>query len=166
MADKKKVRELMVLLAEYPRVYEHETLKDAIKTLKDYIAKGKEHRSLLVFSNIRKIGGEEELVGILTVRDILKALEKNIAIRTNRELPAMSWAYFYRKDPASDLVFTTVGQVVRPLVKAFIQADKEVTKAIEIMMTKGVNIIPVFEGKKAVGIIRGLDLLDYIGDLI
>jgi CBS domain-containing protein len=41
-----------------------------------------------------------------------------------------------------------------------------VTKAIELMMTKNVNILPVFEGKKAVGLIRALDLLDYIGDMI
>lgn len=166
MPETKSIRELMVPIEEYPKVYQTGTLKDAIKTLKDYIDKGKEHRSLLVFSNAKKINGEEELIGILTVRDILKTLENNIAIRTNKEVATMSWAFFYRKDPISELVISTVGQTLRPLVKAFIQADKDVTQAIELMMTKGVNIVPVFEGKKAVGVIRALDLLDYIGELI
>jgi len=59
-----------------------------------------------------------------------------------------------------------VGKVVRPLVKAFIQADDDVTRAIELMMTKNVNVLPVFEGKKAVGVLRALDLLDYIGEML
>lgn len=166
MPETKKVRELMLPISEYPVVYDTDTLKDAIKTLKNYLAEGKEHRSLMVFSKTRKIGGEDELVGILTVRDILNTMKRNKMCYENTELFTLSWAFFYHKDPVRECTVTDVGRVVRPLVKAFIQADETVTRAIELMMTKNVNILPVFEGKKAVGVIRALDLLDYIGDMI
>lgn len=166
MPETKKVRELMVPLSEYPLVYETDTLKDAIKVLRNYRAAGHEHRSLLVFSKTKKVGNEEQLVGILTTRDILKAIKKNRMLYDNTELFTMSWAFFYRKEPLNELTVTRVGQAIRPLVDAYVQADDTVTRAIELMMTKNVNILPVFEGQKAVGIIRAIDILDYIGEML
>ncbi|RKO65559.1 CBS domain-containing protein [Desulfofundulus salinus] len=166
MSETRKVRELMVPLSEYPVVYETDTLKDAIKVLRNYRAAGHEHRSLLVFSKTRKVGDEEQLVGILTTRDILNAIKKNRMLYDNTELFTMSWAFFYRKEPLNELTVTRVGQAIRPLVDAYVQADDIVTRAIELMLTKNVNILPVFEGKKAVGIIRAIDLLDYIAGML
>lgn len=165
MPEKKKVGELMVSLAEYPFVYETDSLKDAVKVLKGYLDEGKSHRSLLVFSKTKKVAGEEELVGILTVRDILNTIKKNRKCPGKADL-FMSWALFYRKDVLDECLVTTVGQAIRPLVKAFVQVDDSITKAIELMMNNNVNLLPVFENKKAVGIIRALDILDYIGILI
>lgn len=78
----------------------------------------------------------------------------------------MSWAFFYHKTPLEQYTVTRVGQAARPLVKAFLQDNDTVTRAIELMMTQNVNLIPVFRDKKAVGILRALDLLDYIGDML
>ncbi|WP_027718295.1 CBS domain-containing protein [Desulfovirgula thermocuniculi] len=166
MPENRKVAELMVPLAEYPVVYETDTLKEAILTLRNYRAAGHHHRSVLVFSRTKKVQGEEMLVGILTTRDILNAIKKNKMLYDNTELFTMSWAFFYRREPLEELTITRVGQAIRPLVDAYVQADDTVTRAIELMMTKNVNILPVFEGKKAVGIIRAIDLLDYIADML
>ncbi|MGB9803551.1 cyclic nucleotide-binding/CBS domain-containing protein [Desulfofundulus sp.] len=166
MPETKKVRELMVPLSEYPVVYETDTLKEAIRVLRDYRAAGHEHRSLLVFSREKKVGNEERLVGILTTRDILNAIKKNRMLYDNTELFTMSWAFFYRREPLSELTVTRVGQAIRPLVDAYLQADDTVTRAVELMMTKNVNLLPVFEGKKAVGIIRAIDILDYISSML
>lgn len=166
MPESKKVRELMVPLSDYPVVYDTDSLQVAIKTLKGYLADGKEHRSLVVLSRSKKVAGEEELVGILTVRDILNAIKRNKMCYDNTELYALSWAYFYHRDPVKECTVTDVGKVVRPLVKAFVHVDDQVTRAIELMMTKNVNVLPVFEGKKAVGVLRALDLLDYIGEML
>lgn len=167
MPENKKVRELMVPLNEYPFVYDTDTLKDAIEVLRKHrLGKEHLHRSILVFSKTEKIENEEKLIGILTVRDFLQAIQKNRFIYDNTEIFTMSWAYFYRKDPLKESLVTKVGKAMRPLVKAYLQADDTVTRAIELMMTKKVNIIPVFEGKKAVGIIRVIDILDYIGDML
>ena len=166
MPETKAVKELMLPISEYPIVYEDDTLKDAIKTLKAHIAEGKEHRSLVVFSKTKKIGNEEQLVAILTVRDILNTIKKNRMLYENTELFTLSWAFFYHRTPLEQYTITKAGQSARPLVKAFLQGEDNVTRAIELMMTQNVNIIPVFQNKKAIGIIRALDILDYIGDML
>jgi len=168
MPGTKKIKEIMIQISEYPVVYDDDTLKDAVKILKNYLDGGKEHRSLLVFSRTGKVGGEEELIGILTVRDILNALKRNRTGYDNADLFTMSlaslgWAYL---ETAGKFVNVKVGEVLRPLVEAFIRSDDNITTAIELMMNKNVNILPVFDGKKAVGIIRALDVLDYIVEVL
>lgn len=168
MPETTKVKKVMVPITEYPVVYDEDTLKDAIMSLKKYLDEGKEHRSLLVFSITRKVNGEEELIGILTIRDILNAIKKNRKGYDNNELVSMSmasmgWAYL---GPLGQYTNVKVGKVIRPLVSVFIQSDENVSKAIELMMNNSVNILPVFEGKKAMGIIRALDILASIGDML
>lgn len=166
MPETKKIEALMVPLAEYPVVYDTDNLKDAILVLKKYLAGGKGHRSLLVFSKSKKVGGEEQLVGILTVRDILNAIKANTLTYNGAELFEISWSRFYHRDPFQKTLITKVGDVIRPLVQAFVQSDQDVAAAIRLMMTKNVSLLPVFEGKKAVGVIRAIDLLDYLGAMI
>lgn len=168
MPDTTKVKKVMVPITGYPVVYDEDTLKDAIIALKKYLDEGKEHRSLLVFSKTRKVNGEEELIGILTIRDILNAIKKNKKGYDNNELVSMSmasmgWAYL---SPVGEYTNVKVSKVIRPLVSVFIQSDENVSKAIELMMDNSVNILPVFEGKKAMGIIRALDILASIGDML
>lgn len=166
MPGSKKVKELMLPLSEYPVVYETDTLKEAVLVLKRHLAGGRGYRSILVFSKTRKVGSEDQLVGILTVRDILNAMKRNNACYDGTELFKESWAMFYHRDPLQQCQITRVGDVVRPLVEAYIQADQDVTQAIRKMMAKNVNILPVFEGNRAVGLIRAVDLLDYIGEML
>ncbi|AGL00683.1 CBS domain-containing protein [Desulfoscipio gibsoniae] len=165
MPEKKMVKDLMLPVTEYPRIYDTDSLKDAIMALKEFMATGKKYRSLLVFSKTKKVNNEEQLVGILTVRDILNCIKNNTLSYDGPELFGMSWARFYHKDPLKKPLVTKVGDMVRPLVQAFIQSDQNVTDAIRLMITKNVNILPVFKGQRAVGIIRAVDLLDYIGDM-
>lgn len=163
MPETKKVKELMVPISEYPVVYNTDTLKDAIKVLKTYHIDSKEHRSMLVF---KREGTEEKLAGILTVRDILNTIKGKTMSYDSNELFTMSWSRFYGKSSLSSSVSTKVGDAIRPLVTEFVQIEQDVSDAIRIMMTKGINILPVFEGEKPVGIIRAIDILDYIGELI
>jgi CBS domain-containing protein len=149
--ETKKVGELMLPLGEYPEVYDSDTLKDAIKVLRNYRAAGHEHRSLLVFSKT-KVDNEEQLVGILTTRDILKAIKTNRLLYDNTELFTMSWAFFYRKDPLNELTVTKVGQAIRPLVDACVQAGDTVVRAIELRMTKNVNCCPFLREEKLWGL--------------
>ena len=166
MASTKPVRDLMVPISDYPLVYDTDSLKEAIVTLKNYMVGCKEYRSLLVFSKTKKIGGEPELVGILTIRDILNAIKRITLSYSGDELYVISWAWFYQKKSLKDTVTINVHNALRPLVYAFVQADQDVTVAIRKMMTKNVNILPVFEGHKPVGILRTLDILDYISDML
>jgi len=163
MPGTKKVKELMVPVAEYPVVYNSDTLKDAIQVLKNYLNENKQHRSMTVLS---REGTEEKLAGILTVRDILNAIKAKTLSYEGAEAFTMSWSRFYHKSSLCVSCTTKVADAIRPLVTDFVQSEQDVSDAIGIMMTKKINILPVFEGEKLVGIIRAIDVLDYIGELL
>lgn len=60
----KKVEEVMVTISEYPVIYGDDSLSEAIMMLKNSLARDKGHRSLMVFSKVQKVSGEEMLIGI------------------------------------------------------------------------------------------------------
>ncbi|HZK86278.1 MAG TPA: CBS domain-containing protein [Desulfosporosinus sp.] len=163
MPGTKKVNTLMVPVSEYPVVYDTDTLKDAINALKNYIGENKEHRSMIVLT---REGTKEKLAGILTVRDILNAIKAKNMSYDGAEAFNMSWSRFYHKSSLCISCTTKVADAIRPLVTDFVQSEQDVSDAIGIMMTKKINILPVFEGEKLVGIIRAIDVLDYIGELL
>jgi CBS domain-containing protein len=163
MPGTKKVNELMVPISAYPLIYNTDSLKDAIKVLENYLSENKEHRSMVV---LRREGRSEKLEGILTVRDILNTIKMNTINYDNDEVFKMSWSRFYDLNSLFCSCATKVADVIRPLVTDFIQSEQDVSDAIRIMMTKNINILPVFEGEKTVGLIRAIDILDYIGKLL
>ncbi|HZK53642.1 MAG TPA: CBS domain-containing protein [Desulfosporosinus sp.] len=163
MPGTKKVKVLMVPVSEYPVVYNTDTLKDAIKVLQNYIGENKQHRSMIV---LKKEGTEEKIAGILTVRDILNAIKVKTLSYEGAEAFTMSWSRFYHKSSLCISCTTKVGDAIRPLVTDFVQSEQNVSDAIGIMMTKKINILPVFEGKELIGIIRAIDVLDYVGELL
>lgn len=166
MPETKKVKELMVPVSsssEYPIVYNTDTLRDAIKVLKKCTGGSKVHRSMIV---LKREGTEEKLAGILTVRDILNAIKvKSINNDKDGKFPVM-WGNFYRKSSLGYSVSTKVSDAIRPLVTEFVHSEQNVSDAIRIMMTKKINILPVFEGGKPIGIIRAIDILYYIEDCL
>ncbi|EHQ88335.1 CBS domain-containing protein [Desulfosporosinus youngiae] len=166
MPDKKRVKELMVPVSpssEYPVVYNTDTLRDAIKVLKNRTGECKEHRSIIV---LKQEGTEVKLAGILTVRDILNAIKGKTINSDNNENFPVSWSGFYHKSSLGYSVSTKVADAIRPLVTEFVHSEQNVSDAIRIMMTKKINILPVFEGGKPIGIIRAIDILYYIEECL
>ncbi|WP_088186683.1 CBS domain-containing protein [Desulfosporosinus sp. FKA] len=169
MPETKKVKDLMVPVSsssssEYPVVYNTDTLRDAIKVLKDYSGESKKHRSIIV---LKKEGNEERLAGILTVRDILNAIKvKTLNNNDTAENFPVSWGNFYRKSSLGYSVNTKVADAIRPLVTEFVHSEQNLSDAIRIMMTKKINILPVLEGGKPIGIIRAIDILYYIEECL
>lgn len=166
MPENKKAKELMVPISEYPVVYDTDSIKDAIMVLKEHFVNGTGHRSLLVLSKTKKINNEDELVGIVTIRDILHAIKRKIMAYDIDELYSMSWALFFRHEYLRETTAEKTGDIIKPLVHAYIQTGEDVSVAIRKMMTKNVNILPVFEGNKVVGILRAVDILDYIAEML
>lgn len=174
MDTAKKVSDMMIPISEYPVIYGSDSLNDAIIMLKNNFAKEKGHRSLLVFCKVQKVQGEERLIGILTVGDILRTLKKITKSYGIDEMMDIAMSFnAYDKDARikqekimSEGFSTKVKDSMRPMVDAFIQSNQEISDAIVLMMTNNVYVIPVFEGKKAVGVLRAIDILDYIGDML
>ncbi|MEW5952264.1 MAG: CBS domain-containing protein [Bacillota bacterium] len=174
MVEMKKVEAVMVSIAEYPVIYGSDSLDKAIIILKNNLARDKGHRSLMVFSKDEKVNGEEKLIGIFTVGDILRAMKKISKFYSLEEMMdiAMSFSGYDRDARARqerilrEGFSTKVGDNMRPLVDAFLQQDQDITDAIRVMLTNNVHVVPVFSGKKAVGVLRAIDILDYIGDML
>lgn len=166
MPETKKVKDLMVPVSsssDYPIVYNTDTLRDAIKVLKKCTGESKIHRSMIV---LKREGTEEKLAGILTVRDILNAIKsKTINSDNDGKFPVL-WGNFYRKSTLGQSVSTKVSDAIRPLVTEFVHSEQNASDAIRIMMTKKINILPVFEGGKPIGIIRAIDILYYIEECL
>jgi len=157
----KKVKELMLLPGEYPAIRDTDSLKEALETLREYReGQGHHHRSLLVFNN------EDKLVGILTIRGIMDGVQRNMMHYENTELWNIGWAALYRKDAFKKYTISEVKQVMRPLIEAWVSSDDTVNTAIKLMMTKKVNILPVFKDGKAVGILRLVDILNCVSEFI
>ena len=170
----KKVEEVMVPISEYPVIYGADSLNDATIMLKTNFAKDKAHRSLMVFCKVQKVAGEEKLIGIMTVGDILRALKKMTKSYDDREMMsiAMSFGGYDRNVRSQQEKIMKEGYSVkirdnmRPMVQAFVQSDQTLEEAINLMMTNNVQVLPVFTGKKAVGVLRAIDVLDFIGDVL
>lgn len=170
----KKVEEVMVPISEYPVIYGADSLNDAILMLKASNSKDKGHRSLLVFCKVQKVVGEERLIGIITVGDIIKALKKLTSSYDEEEMITIAMSFGgYDRDIRNrqekimkEGYSIKVRDNMKPLVNAFVQSDQALDEAVQVMMNNNVQYVPVFKGKKAVGVLRALDILDSIGDVL
>ncbi|MTI85545.1 MAG: CBS domain-containing protein [Firmicutes bacterium] len=156
---KKPVRDVMVPLEQYPSVHVNSTLAEAIKALKNSfhidqrgIISGQ--RSLLVLNEDR------DLVGILTIRSMLDA------IKVKSTVGAALTRLFSRDVVEDNAMLINVSEVMRPVFSNCVDVNDNAAEAVQVMLTGKVNIIPVMEGDKAVGIIRSVDLFNIIGELL
>ena len=134
MPHKTKVREVMIPLKKYPHIPQWFTLRQAVAIVRESAfecAGAFEPRTVLVFNE------KHQLVGILTLRDLLKGLEPGFL--REREL--------IKTDPLIKIVEgellgpgmkaqaeKPVSEVMSP-VKVSIKADDSLVRAIFLMVT-------------------------------
>ncbi|MEW5898015.1 MAG: CBS domain-containing protein [Bacillota bacterium] len=150
-------REIMVPVSKYAAVNENDSLKHAIQVLKDSLPSG--FRTLIVLDN------EGNLAGFLTTRTLLKALgvygvEEDIWTTDN-------WGTFFMRIEKERLKKVKVKKIMRPVVKVFVNEDTPVQEVARVILTNQINHIPVLDKeKKAVGIIRTIDILDVLAGFL
>ncbi|ABO50043.1 CBS domain containing protein [Desulforamulus reducens MI-1] len=150
------IREVMVPIAEYSVVMEHMPVKKAIEVLKKSFHRDENggivgHRSLLVTNK------KGELVGIVTLRNILKA------VLTKYDLPDNYLWIYSVKDSGPNM---PVKGVMRSTKIAFVDIEDDWYRVIDIFLTKKVNSLPVVEKGKLVGVIRTIDVFGILGILL
>lgn len=165
MPHKRKVREIMIPLKKYPHIPQWFTLRQAVAIVRESAFEGAgafEPRTVLVFDE------KHQLVGILTLRDLLKGLEPG----------------FYRErqlilsDPTYKIIEgellgpgmkrqaeKPVSEVMSP-VKVSVKADDSLVKAIFLMVNEKVGMMPVLEEGKVVGIVRLTDIFLQVSQAI
>lgn len=147
MEAKKKLKDLIIPLSEYPHMPYWGTLREAIVQLNVAYETG--HHAVLVFDEAYK------LVGMLLQKDILKGLEPKFAQHYEDGVPIF-W---------DDLLKTgSEKQLARPVkefmseVKAMIDVEDSILKASHIMLQEDTYLLPVMEGDKLIGVLRMGDL--------
>lgn len=165
MPHKTKVREVMIPLKKYPHIPQWFTLRQAVAIVRESAfecAGAFEPRTVLVFNE------KHQLVGILTLRDLLKGLEPGFL--REREL--------IKTDPLIKIVEgellgpgmraqaeKPVSEVMSP-VKVSIKADDSLVRAIFLMVNENVGMMPVLEGDQVVGMVRLTDLFLQVSQAI
>ncbi len=153
----KKVRELMIPLKDYPHLPYWFSLQQAVAIVRESAIKfagSFEPRTVLVFNE------KYQIVGILTLRDILKGLEPAFLIETD----------LTKIDPSLAVVRGELfgpnmkHQATRPVsdvmgpIKVTVNADDSLAKALLLMVKEGVGMMPVLDNQHVVGMVRLTDL--------
>lgn len=180
MMTDKKVRDIMVPLADYATVSEDATLYEAVLALREAQVKfdpGKDpHRAILVLDN------HGDVVGKLSQLDLIKGLEPNYEkIGDFRETSRFGFTSDFLKSlmrnyglwnhPLMDLCGKAAEKKVREIMYAptqgeFVREDALLDEAIHQLIVGHHQSLLVTKGKKIVGVLRLSDVFREVCDLI
>lgn len=170
----KRVKEIMIPVEQYPSVRDNATLREAIIKIEEAQLEVERRKSLprvlLVFDEI------DVLVGTVRRRDIMRGLEpkyllskpleykkKLFDIDVDPNLAELSYDRVVRgiREQAN----RPVSDVMKP-VAAILDADDHVMKAVQAMVALDVNLIPVLQDGKLVGVVRSVDAFHDLAQLV
>ena len=170
MSDGKVVKDLMIGIFEYPHIPYWFSINQAVRIIKvSFISTKKypEPMAILVFDE------KYNLMGTLTLKDILKGLEPRfMSATTKAQVPdedesslALIWDSLFTKG-TQELAEKPVSEVMVP-AKHFIDPNDPVTKAAYLMVHHDLVLLPVLENKKKfVGLVRMVEIFDEISNAI
>jgi CBS-domain-containing membrane protein len=145
--EKKKVKDMVIPLSDYPHLPYWGTLKEAIIQLNVAYEAG--HHTVLIFDE------SDKLVGILLEREILKGIEPKFA-QHYEDGVSILW---------DELLNSGIEkQLERPIkefmssIKASVDGNDTALKASHIMLHDSVYLLPVMDGDKVIGVVRMRDL--------
>lgn len=171
------VRDLMVPIDNYPHVHELGTIRNALLAVGASSVRLKDGH-LLSPRYVVIVGDDQRLVGVLSRRDLLRGLSPHNIVMENslRNLGGFFSLQDYKSIwPSSWLSLLTPAAVknanssVSPLVKStepVVDIDDEIDKVIEQMLDHSVDIIPVVDGNKVVGVVLMTDVFDNVAQYV
>jgi CBS domain-containing protein len=170
MSDSKAVKDLMIGISEYPHVLPSSPLSQAIKKAKALCARDSKYCEPLA---ILVVDGKNQLLGTLTLRDILRGLEPRFLKPTTKaQVPeedeaalSVIWDSLFDRE-SRDLAERPVSEIMVP-AQYFVGPDDRITKAAYLMLHHDLIMLPVLENKKKfVGLVRMIEIFDAISDAI
>ena len=161
----KKVKDLMIPLEDYPHIPYWFSLRQAMAIVREAAIKFEgsfEPRAVLVFDE------KYQLMGILTLRDVIKGLEprflhETALVKADPSLAVMMGDLF--GPGLKEASQKPVSEVMSP-IKVTIQGNDPIAKAIFLMIKENVGLMPVIQDSKVAGMIRLSDLFKEISDLV
>ena len=178
----KRVREMMIPVEKYPSVRIDDTLKRAVEVIEGArLEVGRRvslPRVLLVFDH------EDDLVGIVRRRDIMRGLEPDFLVSQPLEYRVKFFEVGvdpHLSELSSELskevdlgrvvrglreqANRSVGDVLRP-ISTSLGPDDQVMKAVYEMVSLNESLIPVVEGDRVIGVIRSVDVFHELALLL
>lgn len=169
MSSAKEVRELMVEITDYPHIPYWMSVRDAIFMMQSVYAATSEHRLLLVFDE------RYQLQGVLTLKDLITGIEPRFLRKeeTSRyqglthpdrtRLAVLVEGAFSEK--CKEEAKKPVGEIMTP-IRATVDADDSIAKAIFVMLQADVDLIPVMDGGKVAGVLRMGDVFNELTKIV
>jgi CBS domain-containing protein len=165
MPNEKKVKDLMIHLEDYPHIPYWFTLRQAMAIVREAAVKFEgtfEPRAVLVFDE------KYQLMGILTLRDIIKGLEprflhETALVKADPSLTVLLGELF--GPGLKEASQKPVSEVMSP-IKVTVQGTDPIAKAIFLMIKEDVGMMPVLMDNKVAGMIRLSELFKEISDLV
>ncbi|UCD16335.1 MAG: CBS domain-containing protein [Candidatus Zixiibacteriota bacterium] len=169
-----RVSEIMIPLDKYPHILLTSSLREAMKlfevSILDIDGQKSLPRGILVFDE------EYRLVGIAGRRDILRGLEpdflaeKPLEFRMelfNIEIDTDQHAPFYKRimEAALEQTRRSVKDVMRP-VGITVDYNDHIFKAIYLMNSHHMNLLPVLKDNEVIGVVRTVDVFHKVVDLL
>ncbi len=176
----KKVRDIMIPLSRYPTIHPEGTLREAVQALRTSYCQLETGlctetgpRSVLVVDH------EGNLLGILDFRRILNLLIPEVAGGLTEKLESLGVSIAFAQADAASLdetraefnarVIRNADVQVRDImlkIRGTVQADATLTQALKLIFRNKITKLPVFEGKRLVGIVRDTDLFLAVADIL
>lgn len=161
MYGNKKVRDFMVPVDEYPVIHEDTPVAGAVGLMREYFHQ--KDGTWYGFQSMLVVNRSEELVGILTLRGLLKAFKIRAVLDHLLKGDPMGLFFLPRFHDSHEI---TVKDIMRPLKLITVQADRDIFEAIVIMVKWNINSLPVMSGHELVGIVRTIDLFWAVGEFL
>jgi CBS-domain-containing membrane protein len=165
MSDPKTAKDLMIPLEDYPHIPYWFTLRQAMAIVREAAIKfaGQfEPRAVLVFDE------KYQLMGILTLRDIIRGLEpkflqETMLIKMDPSLTVFMGDFGGAK--MKEQSRRPVSEVMSP-IKVTVNAEDPITKPLYLMLKETAGLIPVMQGGKVAGMLRLSDLFGEISKIV
>ena len=170
----KLAEDIMVPLEKYPHISHWFTLRQALKYIEeaelDVNRRKSLPRALLVFDE------HQHLLGILRRRDILRGLEPNFLktmsipvrkglfdIEVDENLVDLSTGKI--GEAIQEQAERLVSEVMSPII-ATVNSDDHLAKLIHKILSRNVSLLPVLKDGKVIGVVRTVDIMHEIADLV
>jgi predicted transcriptional regulator len=173
---KKRAHDIMIPITKYPNIFRGLTIREAIAEFEHaYVNVDGQMslpRALLV------IDENHNLLGMVRRRDILKALEP----RFMQPMPHHHQKELIDIEGDPDLVALSAGRVMKTIVAQASQKiddimlpadlmftadyNDHIAKIIYVMAIKDLNLLPIMQKGKVVGVVRSVDVFHEIAHLL
>ncbi|WP_347487955.1 CBS domain-containing protein [Desulfoscipio sp. XC116] len=157
----KTVDQIMVPINDCPVVREADIVAEAIDTMRRFmhILDG----TWFGFQAALVLNSRDKLVGLLTLRGLLRAFQ--LQQIQDHLLKSDAIGLFF-PNKFNDNMQIVVRDIMRPIKTAALNRQSSVFEAVQIMVRKNVNLLPVMDKERMVGMVRPIDLFWVVGEML